>query len=214
MIITTESTDSKRIPENSLDYIFVDPPFGSNLMYSESSFAYESWLRVQKNNTQEAVVNNTQHKGEHDYTAIMRQCFGAMNWSLKPGRWITVEFHNSKNSIGTAIQESLTAAGFVVADQDIKPQSRIPKLVNFSQRRKTRTSISAYKPNSGSEERFKLTAGTEEGIIDFIRTHLNSFLFCLKNGQAEIIAERTNFCFSTEWWLSTSSAGDDSTFCG
>jgi hypothetical protein len=36
--------------------------------------------------------------------------------------------------------------------------------------------ISAYKPNGGLEERFKLEAGTEEGVWDFIRTHLRTWV--------------------------------------
>lgn len=35
---------------------------------------------------------------------------------LKPNRWMTVEFHNSKNSVWNAIQEALLKAGFIVAD--------------------------------------------------------------------------------------------------
>jgi hypothetical protein len=35
---------------------------------------------------------------------------------LKPGHWMTVEFHNSKNSVWNAIQEALQHAGFVIAD--------------------------------------------------------------------------------------------------
>ena len=33
-----------------LDYVFIDPPFGSNLMYSELSHTWESWLKVLTNN--------------------------------------------------------------------------------------------------------------------------------------------------------------------
>ena len=129
-------------------------------------------------------------------------------WSLKPGRWITVEFHNSKNYIWTAIQESLTAAGFVVAD--VRTLSRnLGSLNQLTSPNAVKQDlvISAYKPNGGFEERFKLTAGTEEGVWDFVRTHLKQLpVFVSKNGQAEIIAERQNFCSLTEWWLSTSSA--------
>ena len=54
--------------------------------------------------------------------------------------------------------------------------------------------ISAYKPNGGLEERFKLEAGTEEGVWDFIRTHLKQLpVFVSKDGQAEVIAERQNY---------------------
>ena len=70
-LVSTESSDNNRIIENSIDYIFVDPPFGSNLMYSELSYAAESWLRVLTKNEQEAIVNKNQGKTEHDYTNLM-----------------------------------------------------------------------------------------------------------------------------------------------
>ena len=54
--------------------------------------------------------------------------------------------------------------------------------------------ISSYKPNRGLEERFKLEAGTEEGVWDFVRIHLKQLpIFVSKNGQAEVIAERQNY---------------------
>jgi hypothetical protein len=33
-----------RIPDQSIDYIFTDPPFGSNIYYSEVNWLYECWL--------------------------------------------------------------------------------------------------------------------------------------------------------------------------
>ena len=33
------------LKDNSVDYIFTDPPFGANIMYSELNFLPESWLR-------------------------------------------------------------------------------------------------------------------------------------------------------------------------
>jgi hypothetical protein len=54
--------------------------------------------------------------------------------------------------------------------------------------------ISAYKPNGGLENRFKIEAGTEEGAWDFVRTHLKQLpVFVTKDGQAEIVAERQNY---------------------
>jgi hypothetical protein len=54
--------------------------------------------------------------------------------------------------------------------------------------------ISAYKPNHGLEDRFKLTAGTEDGVWDFIRTHLGQLPVFVESGdRAEIIAERQNY---------------------
>ena len=49
--------------------------------------------------------------------------------------------------------------------------------------------ISAYKPNGGLEDRFKLEAGTEDGVWDFVRTHLKQLpVFVNKDRQLEVIA--------------------------
>src|SRR5215471_17832341 len=54
--------------------------------------------------------------------------------------------------------------------------------------------ITAYKANDGLEERFKLKAGTEEGVWDFCRTHLKQLpVFTSKDSRAEVIAERQNY---------------------
>ena len=45
-IISTNSASEIDIPDNCVDYIFIDPPFGGNIMYSEMSFLYEAWLGV------------------------------------------------------------------------------------------------------------------------------------------------------------------------
>ena len=116
-IISTGSlTDMSNIPVNSIDYIFTDPPFGDNLNYSELSYIWESWLKITTNNKMETVVNSAQQKGLLEYQNLMTQCFNEYFRVLKPGRWITVEFHNSKNGVWMAIQESLNRAGFVIAD--------------------------------------------------------------------------------------------------
>ncbi|MCF6183534.1 MAG: site-specific DNA-methyltransferase, partial [Bacteroidales bacterium] len=46
VLISTQSiVNVQNIKENTLDYIFTDPPFGSNIMYSELNFIWESWLK-------------------------------------------------------------------------------------------------------------------------------------------------------------------------
>ncbi|MBK9455372.1 MAG: site-specific DNA-methyltransferase [Bacteroidetes bacterium] len=104
--------DLKTIPANSIDYVFTDPPFGDNLMYSELNFIWESWLKVHTNNHSEAIINSVQSKKISDYYALMHLSFKEYYRILKPKRWITVEFHNSKSSVWNTIQEALSKAGF------------------------------------------------------------------------------------------------------
>ncbi len=60
-VISVSSSTQSLIPDNSIDYIFMDPPFGSNLMYSELNYAWEAWMKILTNTTEEAIENHTKH---------------------------------------------------------------------------------------------------------------------------------------------------------
>jgi len=197
VLVETTSATNTSIPKNYIDYIFTDPPFGGNLMYSELNFLWEAWLKVFTNNKPEAVENKVQGKGPREYQELMERCFAEYYRILKPGRWMTVVFHNSQNRIWNAIQEAIMRAGFVIADVrtlDKKQGTFNQAKIGYTTAVKQDLIISAYKPNGGLEKRFNLEAGTEEGVWDFVRTHLKQLpVFVEKNGKAEVIAERQNF---------------------
>jgi hypothetical protein len=115
-IIGTSTMSHTRLPENSIDYVFTDPPFGGNILYSELNFVWEAWLKVFTNRAPEAVVNGAQGKDLRAYQAIMERCFREYHRVLKPGRWITVAFHHTGNGVWHALQEALRQAGFVIGD--------------------------------------------------------------------------------------------------
>jgi hypothetical protein len=180
------------VKDSSLDYIFVDPPFGGNLMYSELNFLTEGWLGVRTNSKPEAIENKSQTKSLDAYRRLMTGCFEEAFRVLKPGRWMTVEFSNSQAAVWNAIQTALQEAGFVVANVSAldKKQGSF-NAVNNKTSVKQDLVISAYKPNGGLEDRFAKTGGTEDSVWDFVRTHLN-YLPTVKarNGELEFISER------------------------
>ena len=194
-ITSSASANALKYQNNTIDYIFTDPPFGGNLMYSELNFLWEAWLKVFTNNKPEAIENKVQGKGLPEYQKLMTQCFKEYYRVLKPGRWMTVEFHNSQNSVWNAIQEGLQAAGFVIADvRTLDKQQGSFNQVTQAGAVKQDIIISCYKTTSELEDHFKLEAGTEEGVWDFVRTHLKQLpIFVSKDGQAELIAERQNY---------------------
>ena len=159
--------------DGTLDYVFIDPPFGANLNYSELSFIWESWFRVVTDNKPEAIENPVQNKGSFEYRQLMTDCFKEVHRLLKPGRWMTVEFSNTKSSVWNSIQTSLLEAGFIVANVSALDKKQGGINANISRTAvKQDLVISAYKPNGGFEERFQKEAQTEEGVWDFVRTHL------------------------------------------
>jgi DNA-directed RNA polymerase subunit RPC12/RpoP len=194
-IITTGSTTSLQIPSGAIDYIFTDPPFADNIPYSELNFIWEAALRVFTSTTREAVVNKTQRKALADYQDLMENCFKEYLRVLKPGRWITVEFHNSKNAVWNAIQEALLRSGFVIADvRTLDKKQGTFKQVTTSGAVKQDLIISAYKPNGNLEENFRLKAGTEDGAWEFVRYHLGKLpVVNESNGIVIVNVERQPF---------------------
>ena len=190
-IVTASTTASLGIPDDSVDYIFTDPPFGENLYYADLNFLVESWHGVLTNAVPEAIVDRFKKKGLYAYQRLMQRCFEEYRRVLKPGRWITVVFHNSKNAVWTAIQEAMLAAGFVVADVRTMDKQQGSYRQVTSTAVKQDLVISAYKPNDGLEARFALRQGTEEGVWEFLCTHLGQLpVFVAKVGRVEVVAER------------------------
>jgi len=177
-LTSTGSTTKISAPYGSLDYVFVDPPFGDNFAYAELNFLVESWLGVSTEMKPEAIVdrskkNRNSQKGLSEYRQLMTACFQEAYRVLKPGRWMTVEFSNTKASVWNSIQVALTEAGFIVANVSaLDKQQGSFKAVTTPTAVKQDLVISAYKPNGGFEERFQKEAQTEEGVWDFVRTHL------------------------------------------
>lgn len=191
---TTGTAATIPLSGNSVDYIFTDPPFGENIYYADLNFLVESWHRILTDSKPEAIVDQAKHKELLDYERLMEACLAECCRVLKPGRWMTMVFHNSSNAVWSAIQEALTAAGFVVADVRTLDKQHGSYRQITSTAVKQDLVISAYKPNGGLEKRFELEKGSEEGVWDFVRTHLRQLPVCVqKNGNIEIVAERQSY---------------------
>lgn len=169
----TRSLTACDLPPASVAYIFTDPPFGGNLMYSELNFLWEAWLKVFTNSRPEAVTSKARGKGLNEYRELMTRCFREYYRVLKPGRWMTVAFHNSQNEVWNAMQQGLREAGFVIADV----QTLDKRQDTFNQAAgggsvKQDLVISAWKPRGGDQGRSELVAGTIEGVWEFVAAQL------------------------------------------
>lgn len=193
--LSTSSSTEIFAPASTIDYIFTDPPFGGNLNYSELSFLWEAWLKVVTNQKNEAIMNDIQGKGLQEYQSLMTACFAEYYRVLKPGRWMTVEFHNSQNAVWNAIQESLQRSGFIIADvRTLDKQQNSFKQVTTTSAVKQDLVISAYKPKDSFRRDFISHAGSEETAWSFARQHLEKLpVVVVKNGKIELIVERQAF---------------------
>jgi len=189
------TNDCSRLPVSActIDHIFTDPPFGENKYYADLNYLVESWHRVLTDAEPEAIVDRAKKKNTVDYQDLMRRCFEEYHRVLKPGRWMTVVFSNSKNYIWRAIQEAMGMAGFVVADVRTLDKKQGSYRQVTSSAVKQDLVISAYKPTEALAERFKLGSATADSVWAFVTEHLRNVpIFVGRAGEdAEIISERT-----------------------
>jgi DNA modification methylase len=192
-ITNQSSTDLSNVPSNSIDYIYTDPPFGANIIYSEMNLLLEGWLKVKTNDGAESVIDETKNKGFHEYGKLMTKCFSECYRVLKPGNWMTVEFHNTKASIWNLIQTSIFEAGFVVAQvnkldkgsttilADIRPGAAVQDLI-----------ISCYKPNLTKTKVVSENIEENISVWNFIDAHLKRLpSFIINENSFSANSERT-----------------------
>ena len=136
------ATDLTWIDDGSVDYIFTDPPFGSNIFYADCNLVGEAWLGEVTNPTLEAVINRSKTPEEGgksltDYHSIMTAAFAEMHRVLKEGRWATVVFQSSDGEVWHSIERAAEEAGFAVDSAQILD--------------KVQQSMKGYKGRSGAE---------------------------------------------------------------
>ncbi|MBT1707293.1 hypothetical protein KK062_03625 [Fulvivirgaceae bacterium PWU5] len=179
--LTGSVSDMKTLNSSSIDYIFTDPPFGANIMYSELNYISEGWLRVKTNNRSEAIENKSQGKSLLDYQSIMTKCFEEYYRVLKPGKWMTVEFSNTSAAVWNGIQTAIQKAGFVIANvAGLDKKQGSFKAVTTPTAVKQDLVISCYKPSESFEQKFTTTQSSI-AVWDFVSEHLSHLPVYLKN---------------------------------
>jgi len=114
-ISTQSSTDLSQIPSNSIDYIFTDPPYAEKVQYGELNLVWEAWLGFDTTwHDEEIIVNGVRGKTASDWEALMKRAMAGCFRVLKPGRWLSLCYHDTSEGTWTMIQDIMAEVGFVV----------------------------------------------------------------------------------------------------
>lgn len=103
------------LADASIDYVFIDPPFGSNIFYSDMNLFHEAWLGKTTDHASEAVMHTTGRKkngAAQRYESLLRNAFAEAFRVLKQGRHMSVVFGNSDGQIWGLMQRAIRDAGF------------------------------------------------------------------------------------------------------
>lgn len=114
------SADRIVLPDQSVDYIFTDPPFGSNLFYADMALFQEGWLGTFTDVSQEAVIdrsrsgNGSEHRSSERYERLITDALRECRRILKPGGRISMVFGNSSGRVWALVQRAIVAAGLEI----------------------------------------------------------------------------------------------------
>lgn len=102
------------LPDNCIDYVFTDPPFGGNIPYAEINFINEAWLRDFTDRSDEIIVSNSQKKANADYQRLLTKALSEVCRILKPEGKTTLVFHSASADIWNSLQDAYSDAGLNV----------------------------------------------------------------------------------------------------
>jgi len=119
VIRTGSATDLSFLPDDSIDLIFTDPPFGGNINYSEMNILWEAWLGSFTNNRDEAIVNKFQNKGAAQYGNLMAASLRECRRVLRQDHWMLLVFMNSSEQIWSQLRRAIDSSGFSLERIDV-----------------------------------------------------------------------------------------------
>jgi 16S rRNA G966 N2-methylase RsmD len=126
--------DNDALLQDSVDYIFTDPPYGGDIQYYELDFMRLAWLRGRNNDERfdldwwgdEITINESgQNKDFEYYHKMMSAAFQQMYKVLKLGRYLTVTFHNVDVKTYSSILDAGVSAGFASRKVVYQPPASI-----------------------------------------------------------------------------------------
>ncbi|MEY8022102.1 DNA methyltransferase [Muriicola sp. SD30] len=137
------------LPENSIDSIITDPPYGSNVQYLELSHFWYVWNKdiydSQPDFTLEAISNRKKGfkgaKSMYTYEDNLYSVFSKCYEVLKPNKHMILTFNNKDISAWLSLLFSIFRSGFTLAENGIYFQDGVD---NYKQTAHTRFDGSPY----------------------------------------------------------------------
>jgi len=158
------------LPDNSVDLIFTDPPFGANINYSEMNILWESWLGKFTNATHEAIVNKSQKKNIDDYRELMRKALGEANRVLRDDHWMILVFMNSSEKVWDALRAAVVDAGFSIEKVSVFDKQH-GTFKQFVSENTAGSDLMLHCRKSGSPTRVQTASRVPLAVTTFIAGH-------------------------------------------
>ncbi|MCY3575301.1 MAG: DNA methyltransferase [Chloroflexi bacterium] len=109
------ATNLKRIADESVDYVYTDPPYGAKIQYLDLSTMWLAWLDLPVSDfdrQQEIIEGGRLEKTREEYSDLMAQSIRELYRVLKYDRWMSFVFADKNPAYWHTIVETAEKAGF------------------------------------------------------------------------------------------------------
>ena len=109
------ATHLNQIRDESVDYVYTDPPYGAKIQYLDLSTMWLAWLDLPISDfdrEQEIIEGGRLEKTKEDYGELMRQSISELYRVLKFDRWMSFVFNDKNPHYWHTIVETAEKAGF------------------------------------------------------------------------------------------------------
>jgi hypothetical protein len=114
-IIKGTATNLSFLSNESIDYIYTDPPYGKKIPYLDLSIMWNAWLDLEVTEddyNQEAIEGGEHHKTKQDYNMLISKSIQEMYRVLKFDRWLSFVFAHKDPEFWHLIIETCERCGF------------------------------------------------------------------------------------------------------
>lgn len=126
--ITNFDAKNLQLPDNSVDYVFTDPPYGDSVPYFEQSVIWNSWLKLVPDYQHEIVISdsNQRQKNFEAFEADINAAFSEIRRILKDNKHFSLTFHSISGLEWKAVSNACVFNNFNVVDYEWLEQKTYP----------------------------------------------------------------------------------------
>lgn len=114
-ILKASATDLSFIPNESIDYIYTDPPYGKKIPYLDLSTMWNAWLDLEVTENDynlEAIEGGEKQKSKDEYNELIAKSIKEMYRVLKFDRWLSFVFAHKDPEFWHLIIDTAESCGF------------------------------------------------------------------------------------------------------
>ena len=182
------------LEDNSIDYVFIDPPHANRILYMEQSLMWNAWLGLDSNINwnDEIIVTEAKDRKEKDtknYNELLGVAFAEISRVLKPEKYFSLAFNCLDDDTWIDTLNLFMTHGFEIRDF-VPLEYSATSVIQDNRKNALKTDFVLTFQNTGNEEIHKIVFKNddielEEDIAEILSTNPEYEVYNIMNALFE-----------------------------